>query len=158
MKLMKYLGLGVIVLAVVSLVIGVVFITEGIMKNNLIVDRMNVEKVSLNVDPNNPTLFTPINNAEDAQKAADLIAEHRRSIAPTYQDLLAQGNGKFDPTNPIDLTYAQAMNLENYLYMAVTAFGLIQATMANGVFMVIVGLAIGIIGFIIYRVSRIKFM
>jgi hypothetical protein len=158
MKLLKYLGIGIIVLAVASLVIGIVFITEGIMKNNLIVDRMNVEKVSLNINPDNPTVFTPINNAEDAQKAADLIAEHRRSIAPTYQDLLAKGNGKFDPTNTTDLVYAQAMNLENYLYMAVTAFGLIQATMANGVFMVIVGLAIGIIGFIIYRISRIKFM
>ncbi len=158
MKLIKYLGLGIIVLGVVSLVIGVVFITEGFMKNNLIVDRMNVEKVSLNLDPNNPTVFTPINNAEDAQKAADIIAEHRRSIAPTYQDLLAQSGGRFDPTNPTHLTYAQAMNLENYLYMAVTAFGLIQATMANGAFMIVVGLAIGIVGFIIYRFSRIKFM
>jgi len=156
MKIIKYAGLGVMVLALVSIVIGVVFITEGIMKNNLIVDRMNVEQVSLNLDPNNPTVFTQINNAEDAQRAADLIAEHRRSIAPTYQDLLAQSGGRFDPTNLTDLTYAQAMNLENYLYMAVTAFGLIQATIANGVFMVIVGVAVGIIGFIIYRFSRIK--
>jgi hypothetical protein len=156
LKITKYLGIGVIVLAVVAIAIGVVFITEGIMKNNLIVERMNIEQVSLNLDPNNPTVFTQINNAEDAQKAADLIAEHRRSIAPTYQDLLAQSGGRFDPTNPTDLTYAQAMNLENYLYMAVTAFGLIQATMANGVFMVVVGLAVGVVGFIIYRFSRIK--
>jgi hypothetical protein len=156
MKVIKYSGIGVMVLAVVAVVIGVVFITEGIMKNNLIVDRMNIEQVSLNLDPNNPTVFTQINNAEDAQKAADLIAEHRRSIAPTYQDLLAQSGGRFDPTNPTDLTYAQAMNLENYLYMAVTAFGLIQVTMANGLFMVVVGLAVGIVGFIIYRFSRIK--
>ncbi len=158
MKLIKYLGLAIIVLAVVAIVIGGVFVTEGIMKNNLIVDRMNVEKVSLNLDPNNPTVFTQINNADDAQRAADLIAEHRRSIAPTYQDLISQSGGKFDPTNPKDLTYAQAMNLENYLYMAVTAFGLIQATMANGAFMIVVGVAIGLIGFMIYRVSRIKFM
>jgi hypothetical protein len=157
MKIVKYLGLTVLALGVVAIVIGGVFIGEGIMKNNLIVDRMNVEKVSLNLDPNNPTVFTPINNAGDAQRAADLIAEHRRSIAPTYQDLLAQTGGRFDPTNTTELTYAQAMNLENYLYMAVTAFGLIQATMANGAFMVIVGLAIGLIGFLIYRVSLIKF-
>jgi hypothetical protein len=156
MNLVKYLGLLVLALGLVAIVIGGVFIGEGIMKNNLIVDRMNVEKVSLNLDPDNPGVFTPINNADDAQKAADLIAEHRRSIAPTYQDLLNQGNGRFDPTNPTDLTYAQAMNLENYLYMAVTAFGLIQATMANGAFMVVVGLAIGIIGFIVYRISRVK--
>jgi hypothetical protein len=157
MKLVKYLGIAVMVLGVVAIVIGGVFITEGVMKNNLIVERMNVEKVSINLDPDHPEVFTPINNAEDAQKAADLIAEHRRSIAPTYQDLLAQGNGRFDPTNPLHLTYAQAMNLENYLYMAVTAFGLIQATMANGAFMIIVGLSIALVGFMIYGVSRIKF-
>ncbi len=156
MKLVKYLGIAVMVLGVVAIVIGGVFITEGFMKNNLIVDRMNIEKVSLNLDPDHPDVFTPINNADDAQKAADTIAMHRRSIAPTYQDLLNQGTGRFDPTNPTDLTYAQAMNLENYLYMAVTAFGLIQVTMANGAFMVIVGLAIGGAGFALYHVSRAK--
>jgi hypothetical protein len=157
MKMVKYLGLTILVLGIIAIVIGGVFITEGIMKNNLIVDRMNVEKVTLNIDPNNPTVFTAINNADDAQRAADLIAEHRRSIAPTYQELLSQSGGRFDPTNTTELTYAQAMNLENYLYMAVTAFGLIQATMANGAFMIIVGVAIGIVGFLIYRVSLIKF-
>ncbi|MDD5338242.1 MAG: hypothetical protein PHG35_02360 [Dehalococcoidales bacterium] len=158
MKMLKYLGIGVMLLSVAALVIGVVFIAEGIMKNNLIVDRMNIEQVSLNLDPEHPDVFTPINNADDAQKAADIIAEHRRSIAPTYQDLLNQGTGRFDPTNPDDLTYAQAMNLENYLYMAVTAFGLIQVTIANGVFMVVVALAIGVVGFLLWRFSRMKFM
>jgi hypothetical protein len=156
MKIVRVLGLLALLAGVAAVVIGGVFIGEGIAKNNLIVDRMNIEKVSLNLDPNNPTVFTPINNAEDAQKAADTIAAHRREIAPSYQDLLSQGTGRFDPTNPTDLTYAQAMNLENYLYMAVTAFGLIQVTIANGVFMVIVGLAIGGIGFGLYRISRAK--
>ena len=156
MKLIRYLSSAVMILGVVAIAIGGVFVAEGIMKNNLIVDRMNTEKVSLNLDPDHPEIFTPINNAEDAQKAADTIAEHRHAIAPTYQDLLAQSGGRFDPTNPLHLTYAQAMNLENYLYMAVTAFGLIQATMANGVFMVVVGLAIGGTGFALYRISRAK--
>lgn len=154
MKLVKILGLLVLLAGVAAIVIGSVFISQGIMKNNLIVDRMNVEKVSLALDPDNPTVYTPINNAEDAQKAADTIASHRRSIAPTYQDLLNQGTGRFDPTNPTDLTYAQAMNLENYLYMAVTAFGLIQVTMANGAFMVIVGLAVGGTGLALYLIAR----
>jgi hypothetical protein len=156
MKLMKYLSIAIIFLGVAAVVIGGVFITEGIMKNTLIVDRMNVEKVSINLDPDNPTVFTPINNSEDAQKAADTIASHRRNIAPTYQDLLNQGNGRFDPTNPTHLSYAQAMNLENYLYMAVTAFGLIQVTMANGAFMIIVGLAIVGGGLLLYRFRNIK--
>ena len=152
MKLVRYLAILVVVLGVVAIVLGGVFIGEGIAKNNLIVDRMKVEKVTLALDPDNPGVYTQINNANDAQKAADTIASHRRSIAPTYQDLL--GTGKFDPTNPKDLTYAQAMNLENYLYMAVTAFGLIQVTMANGVFMVITGIALGGTGLALYHVGR----
>jgi hypothetical protein len=152
MKLVKYLGVVVVVLGVVAIVIGGVFLTEGIAKNKLIVDRMNVEQVTLAVDPNNPTVTTQINNAADAQKAADTIAEHRRSIAPTYQALL--DGGQFDPTNTKDLIYAQAMNLENYLYMAVTAFGLIQVTMAAGGFMIIAGLALGFTGLAIYRIGR----
>ena len=150
--MIKKLAMLVIVLAVAAVAIGVVFVVEGVAKNKLIVDRMNVEKVSIALDPNNPGQYTAINNSTDAQKAADTIASHRRAIAPTYQDLLA--GGRFDPTNPQHLTYAQAMNLENYLYMAVTAFGLIQVTMANGAFMIIVGLAIGCVGFTLMRLGK----
>jgi hypothetical protein len=150
--MVRKLAMLVIVLAVAAIAIGVVFIVEGMAKNNLIVDRMNVEKVSIALDPNNPGQYTAINNSGDAQKAADTIASHRRAIAPTYQDLLA--GGRFDPTNPQHLTYSQAMNLENYLYMAVTAFGLIQVTMASGAFMVIVGVTIGCIGVILLRLGK----
>jgi hypothetical protein len=152
MKLVRVLAIVVVVLGVVAIVIGGVFVTEGFAKNKLIVDRMKVEKVTLAVDPNNPTVATQIDNAAEAQQAADTIASHRRGIAPTYQDLL--GGKQFDPTNPKDLTYAQAMNLENYLYMAVTAFGLIDVTLASGAFMIITGLAIGGVGLALYRISR----
>jgi len=154
MKFNRYLSISIMFLGLVALVLGVVFVTEGIMKNNLIVTRMEVEKVTLAVDPDNPGTATQINNAADAQRAADLIASHRRGIAPTYQDLLDMGTGRFDPTNPTDLTYAQAMNLENYLYMAVTAFGLIQVTVAAGLFMVVTGLALGGGGLVLFRMSR----
>lgn len=147
MKLVCNMAILIVVLAVAAIIIGGVFLGEGIAKNQLIVDRMKVEKVSLALDPNNPSVYTQVNNATDAQKAADKIAADRRKIAPTYQDLLA--GGKFDPTNPKELSYAQAMNLENYLYMAVTAFGLIDVTMASGAFMVIVGLALGCVGFVL---------
>jgi hypothetical protein len=150
----RKLALVVIALSLVAIAIGGVFIGEGLAKNKLIVDRMNVEKVTLALDPNNPEITTQINNAADAQAAADTIASHRRGIAPTYQDLLDQGNGRFDPANPTDLTYAQAMNLENYLYMAVTAFGLIQVTEASGVFMVVVGLGLGCVGVVLWRIGK----
>jgi hypothetical protein len=152
MKLVRGLAVVVLVLGIVAVVLGGVFIGQGLAKNNLIVDRMRIEKVSLALDPNNPGVYTLINNMNDAQKAADTIAGHRRAIAPSYQDLL--GSGKFDATNPKHLTYAQAMNLENYLYMAVTAFGLVQVATASGVFMVVTGLALGGTGLALHRISR----
>jgi len=62
--------------------------------------------------------------------------------------------GKYDPTNPKQLTYAQAMNLENYLYLAVVAFGLTQAVMGSGAFMVLTGLALVGTGVVLYRVTQ----
>ena len=150
--MVKKLAIVVMILAVAAIVIGGVFVGEGFAKNKLIVDRMNVEKVTLAVDPNNPKVVTQVNNAAEAQKAADTIAKHRRGIAPTYQDLL--GGKQFDSTNATQLKYAQAMNLENYLYMAVTAFGLIQVTMATGAFMVIVGVALGCVGLVLWRLGK----
>ena len=152
--MIRKLAILVLVLGIIGVVLGGVFVWQGIAKNNLIVDRMKIEKVSLAVDPNNPKELTQITNAAEAQKAADTIASHRRAISPSYQDLL--GSGRFDPTNPQHLTYAQAMNLENYLYMAVTAFGLTQAVMGSGAYMIVVGLAVFIIGLALYRLGGAK--
>ena len=146
----RILSVLISLIGVVAIVIGVVFIFQGVSKNNMITNRMNVEKVTLAVDPNNPSQTTQINDAAAAQKAADTIASHRRSIAPTYQDLL--GGKQFDPTNTKELTYAQAMNLENYLYMAVMAFGLVQVVLAAGTFMILVGLGLGLIGLVLFRI------
>jgi hypothetical protein len=144
MMMNRVLSLSICVLGLVAVVLGVVFVFQGISKNNLIVDRMKVEKVALALDPNNPSQLTPILNGNDAQAAADIISSHRRAIAPSYQDLL--GSGRFDPTNPQHLTYAQAMNLENYLYLGVTAFGLVQVVMAAGAFMIISGAGLAMSG------------
>ncbi len=154
MSFNRFLALVVIFLGLVGVVLGGVFIAEGFVKNNMIVERMKVEQVTLALDPNDPSSVTPVTNATEAQEAADKIASDRRQIAPTYQDLLNMGTGQFDPTNPTDLAYAQAMNLENYLYMAVLAFGLIQVTQVAGVFMVVTGLALGGAGLVLWRITR----
>ncbi len=145
----RFMSISVSVLGLIAVVLGVVFVYQGISKNNLIVDRMKVEKVALALDPNDPTKLTQILSGSDAQAAADVIAGHRRAIAPTYQDLL--GSGKFDPTNPKHITYSQAMNLENYLYLGVTAFGLVQVVQAAGAFMIVTGLALGLSGILHFR-------
>jgi len=152
MGMVKSMAIVVLILGIVGIIIGGVFFGIGLSKKNLIVNRMNVENVTLALDPNNPSVYTRIDNSSDAQKAADTIAAHRRNIAPTYQDLL--GGKKFDPTNPQQLTYVQAMNLENYLYMAVTAFGLIDIAMATGGFMIIAGLAILFLALALMRMAN----
>jgi hypothetical protein len=148
-KMLRILAILISILGLFAIVIGGVFLYQGFAKNSMIVERMRVEKVTLAVDPSKPQDVVSISNAEEAQAAADLITSHRRSIAPTYQDLL--GGKQFDPTNPKNLTYAQAMNLENYLYMAVMAFGLVQVVLAAGGFMLIVGIALILIGLILMK-------
>jgi hypothetical protein len=154
MKFTQVLAILVMVLGLVSVVIGGVFVGEGFAKNNLIVDRMETEQVTLALDPNNPDVYTSISDITTAQEAADTIAEHRRSIAPTYQALL--GDGRYDPTNPDHLSYAQAMNLENYLYLAVAAFGLVQVALASGAFMVVTGVALGATGWALLRIYHVR--
>jgi hypothetical protein len=152
MASIKMMSLVVLVLGIIAVVMGGVFFGIGMAKNNLVVDRMNVEHVSLALNPDQPAVYTQINDSASAQAAADTIAKHRRSIAPTYQDLL--GGKQFDPTNPTQLKYVQAMNLENYLYMAVTAFGLIQVAEASGGFMIITGLALFLLGFTVFKFAK----
>jgi hypothetical protein len=154
MSLIRILAIFIMLLGVVGVVIGGVFVAQGFAKNNLIVERMEIEKVSLALDPDKPNVYTEITDIGSAQKAADTIAEHRRSIAPSYQELL--GDGRYDPTNPSHLSYAQAMNLENYLYLAVAAFGLVQVALASGAFMVVTGLALGGTGIALYRIGRVR--
>ena len=148
--MIRGVAIGVLLLGLVAVVFGGVFIGLGVAKNSQLVTAMNQEQVKLSLEEGAPP--TLIDNMAKAQAAGDLIRGHRRAIAPTYQDLL--GGGKFDPTNPKDLTYAQAMNMENYLYLAVVGFGLTQAVMGSGVFMVVTGLALGGTGFALYRLNK----
>jgi hypothetical protein len=134
----------------VSIIVGGVFVGLGVAKSNQLSEAMRTEEVRLPLHPEEedaqPVL---IDTAAEAQAAGDIIREHRREIAPSYQALL--GEGRFDPTNPEHLIYTQALNMENYLYLAVIGFGLTQAVLGTGVFMVITGIALGSTGFLLYR-------
>ena len=153
MNFTRGLAVLIMVLGLVAIVIGGVFVGQGFAKNNLIIDRMEIEQVTLALDPDNPDEYTLVTDITSAQEAADIIAEHRRNIAPTYQELL--GEGRYDPTNPAHLSYAQAMNLENYLYLAVAAFGLVQVALASGAFMIVTGVALIGTGWAVIRVHHV---
>jgi len=149
-KIIKRMGMVVIALAVIAFIIGGVFIYQGFAQQEVIVGAMKAENISMGAfggDAKNT-----IDTLEEAQKAADTVREHRHTLAPTYGDLL--GGQKYDPTNPLQLTYAQAMNLENYLYLAVASIGLVQVVLGSGAFMIISSVAFGAVGMTLVIISR----
>ncbi len=129
-----------IVLAVVVIGSGIAGIAIGQAKAHNLSDRLKTEAVSLRTFDTNAPANAVITNSAQAQLAADTLDKHRKSIAPTYAALL---NGqKFDPTNPKELTYAQAMNLEDSMNLAVLGFGVTTVLKLIGVLMIVLGVAL----------------
>jgi len=131
----------IMIMAVAALVIGVVFVVQGVTKAEWMKDAMRSEVVTVGIDEGLAAEGDVVDSAREAQIAGDTIREHRRGIAPTYSDLL--GDGRYDPTNPEHLSYAQALNMENYLYLAVLGFGVTDMVMAAGAFMILTGIGLG---------------
>jgi len=151
-RISRYLAIMVLLAGVVGVVIGSVFITQAVEKNNWMKEAMQVEKVTLGLDEAVVAKGEVVDSAEEAQVAGDVIREHRRNIASTYEELLA--GGRFDPTNPKQLSYAQALNMENYLYLGVLGFGVTTVIIGTGVFMIITGLALGTTGVLLLQLPR----
>ena len=123
------------IMAVAALVMGIVFIYQGVSKANMITEQMREEAVPASMFIGNATGV--IDTAAEAQKAADTVKEHRHGLVASYADL-----GRYNPGNQTHLSYTQALNLENYLYMGVFALGFTQAVTVIGVFMILVGIAL----------------
>ena len=125
---------------------GVVFVQQGFAKESFLVKTMAQEQIKLE------GVEGVIDTMKEAQKAGDTVREHRHGIAPTYGDLL--GEGRFNPADPTQLTYAQALNLENYLHLAVASFGVFTVVKATGAFMIVTGLALGATGYGLISTTR----
>ena len=101
-RLARFIGIAVMGLEIAVLVLGVAFVVEGQSKANFIKKSMQEEQVSLaalGIEGVNSTDL--IDSAAEAQKAADVVREHRHSIAATYADLMAMSpTGRYDPTIP----------------------------------------------------------
>jgi hypothetical protein len=147
-------AIAIFVFAVIAFVVGIVFLYLAFDKQNYMVNAMKAEKISLSDLGIKDAPPGTIDDMQKAQIAADTVRAHRHTIAPSYGDLM--GGGKYDPTNPKHLTYAQALNIENYLYLAVLWFGVIQIAAGVGAFMVMLGLALGVIGYVLFKLSATK--
>ena len=148
----RYLGILVMLLGAVSLTMGIVFVQQGFAKQNWIQNSMKQEQITLGITSGDVEKGEVIDTSKEAQVAGDTVREHRHGIAPTYGDLL--GGEKFNPTESRQLSYAQALNLENYLYLAVATFGLINVVLASGAFMIVNSLALGATGFSLHIIAK----
>ena len=89
MNVNRSLAIIVLLLGVVAIVLGGVFIGQSISKNNLLLQAMRVEQITLGVPSEELAEGEVIDRAIEAQIAGDTVREHRHGIAPTYGDLLA---------------------------------------------------------------------
>ena len=151
-RISRYLAILVLILGVAGVVIGSVFIVQAVEKNNWMRETMRLEQVTLGLSEEQIEKGEVIDTPEEAQATGDLIREHRRNIAPTYDALLT--GGRYDPANPKHLSYAQALNMENYLYLAVLGFGVTSVIIGTGAFMVIAGLALSGTGVVLLRLIK----
>ena len=152
-RLNRFLAIVMLVIGLVGIGIGVGFVVEAQVKSNWIKQQMRAEKITLGLSSDAIARGEVVDSSAEAQKAADTIREHRHTIAATYNDLL--GGKQFDPTNPTEITYMQALNLENYLYLSVMGFGLCTVILGAGIFMIIVGIGLCAGGLVMLRPARV---
>jgi hypothetical protein len=155
-RLGRLISIAVIGLGIAALVMGVAFVVEGQSKANYIKEQMRAEQVTMaSLGIEGATEGNVIDSAAEAEKVANVVKEHRLSIAPTYADLMAMSpTGRYDPSIKAHLSYNQAMNLENYLYLGVASLGLTTVTIISGIFMIVTGLGLALTGFALGRLAR----
>ncbi|MGP8079067.1 MAG: hypothetical protein ACLPVI_00975 [Dehalococcoidales bacterium] len=152
MKTIKLAALIILLLGIIGLGIGGAFVGIGFAKNNQIATYLRAEKVTLGLSSSEIAAGKVVDNLSEAEAAALKLTADRQKIAPTYNALL---NGKqFDPTNPTELEYAQAMNLQTNIYTAVLAFGLAQSIMADGAFMIAAGIAFIVVAVVLFKLAK----
>jgi hypothetical protein len=133
----------------------VFFIGLAVQKNDYLTSQLRAQNITLGLTQDQIAKGRVVDNMATAETAAATLAKHLQSIAPSYSDLMsANPSGKYDPTNPTDLTYAQGLNLENAMNMAVLGYGLVQETMATGGALAVIGIAVTALGGVLARWSR----
>ena len=139
------LSMIVMIVAIVSVGVGIFFMAQGVTKDGWMQEAMVEEQVTLGLDETAVANGELVDSAGEAMASGDILREHRRAIAPTYAELL--DGGGYNASNTEHLTYTQALNMENYLYLGVLGFGVADMALGIGAFMLAAGIAFGAISF-----------
>jgi len=152
-RMNRFLAVAVLVIGLAGIGIGVGFVVEAQVKSNWMKQQMRAEGITLGLSADEIAKGDVVDTAAEAQKAADTIREHRHTNFGTYSEVTA--GQSFNPEDPNQVKYMQALNLENYLYLAVSGFGLATVVLASGIFMIIVGIALALGGLVMFRPARV---
>jgi hypothetical protein len=136
----KLVVVAVLIVGLASLAAGAAFVGLGADKQQFLKSAMEEEQITLGINDSQLAAGEVVDTMNEAQVAGDIVRSHRHDIAPSYGDLL--GGERYDPTDPKQLSYAQAMNIENYLYLATNSYGVTYLTIGLGVVLVLVGAAL----------------
>jgi hypothetical protein len=137
----RYLAVVVLLLGVIGLGIGAAFIVQGIDKNNVITEAMRIEQATYG---GNEEIAGVIDTSEEAQLMAETLREHRLDVG-LYTQL--------ERDDPRRDTILKAMTMENSLNLAQLGYGVTTVVIVSGVFMIIMGVALGGTGLGLYRLS-----
>lgn len=148
----KTLTAFVIILAAIAMIVGTVFIYTGFSKQAEVKAGLAEEKVAYNFTDDKNASPTPVQSMTDLENMAKTLKSHRNKIAPSYSELTARNESKkFDPSNPANLTYVQAMNLENSVRIALLASGMTWMMIGVGAFMWLVGIALVLVSIVMMK-------
>ena len=138
----RNLGKVVLLLGLVAVIIGVVFIGQGIAKNNMITGAMSHEQITYG---GSEEINGFIDTAAEANLMATVLMEHRMDDYGIYSEL-----GREDPNR---VAILKAMTMENSLNLSQMGFGLVTVVIVSGIFMVIMGIAVSGTGLVLYRLG-----
>ena len=148
-RLNRFLAIVILVIGLAGIGIGVGFVVEAQVKSNWMKQQMRAEGITLGLSADQIAKGDVVDTAAEAQKAADTVRQHRHTNFGTYSEVT--GGQTFNPEDLNQVRYMQALNLENYLYLAVSGFGLATVVLASGIFMIIVGIALALGGLVMFR-------
>jgi len=144
----RFAALGVIVVGAVSLILGVVFIVQANTTSAEIRAGLQDEKVTLGLpveDDEGYVNGNVVDTTAELESAQAILLEHMRDSYGTYGD-----TGRDSPERT---SYLDGLTLMNSMYIATMGYGVSTVITAVGVFMIIVGIALGATGALLYRRS-----
>jgi hypothetical protein len=130
-----------LIFAVVCLAFGAVFIQQGITKSSLITEAMALEKVKYAGEDAKGAIVGVIDTPAEAAAMSEVLREHRFNDYGYYSELKRD-----DPKRDQIL---KAITMETSLNLAQLSYGLVTVIEVTGVFMIVVGLALGTVAFVI---------